>query len=108
MRTQGPARAPRPPDARLSARSRYSLHDSSPPPHTPARALAGGPLADQAPHFALAVHAVVLATGNASWLRALMPALEAVMGWVEANGIGAGGVFVVPGASGRADGGKHC
>lgn len=66
-----------------------------------------GPLADQAPHFIIGAHAAALATGNATFLRAMLPAMEALAGFLRVNGVDSGGVFLVPGASGLADGGHH-
>lgn len=64
---------------------------------------------DQTPNYILAVHSLAVTTGDKAWLTAQLPTLEAIAGYMLAEcGVGASGVFVDPGASGLADGGKHC
>lgn len=68
-----------------------------------------GPAQDQNPMFVVAVHAVAVATGDAAWLRRLLPALGAVAVYLEAGGVGAGGLFRAPnsGLSGSSGGGSN-
>ena len=68
-----------------------------------------GPAQDQNPMFVIAVHAVAVATGDAAWLRSLLPALRAVAAYLEAGGVGAGGLFRAPnsGLSGSGRGGSN-
>lgn len=68
-----------------------------------------GPMNDQTPNFILAVHGLALASGDRAWLASQLAPLEAIAGYMlGACGVGTGGVFVDPGASGLPDGGRHC
>jgi glycogen debranching enzyme len=63
-----------------------------------------GALQDQNPHFIIGVHALATATGDAAAARRLLPAVQAVADYLEANGLATTGIFTSP-ASGLANGG---
>lgn len=71
-----------------------------------------GPLQDENPMFFVAVYYTFLASGDAAWLAALRPSLDAMARYLAKRGLtlGAGGgapvVYKSP-ASGLADGGSH-
>lgn len=86
-----------------------------------------GPMNDQTPNYILAVHSLAISTGDKAWLETQvmtvflvapllsycstclqLPTVEAIAGYMLANGLADTGIFIMPGASGLADGGKHC
>ena len=66
-----------------------------------------GPLHDQVPHIILAVHSYVVSTGDRQFLESVFPIVQRVAGYMLRQGLEATGVFIVPGASGLPNGGKH-
>lgn len=62
----------------------------------------------QTPNYILAVHGLGVATGDAAWLASQLGPLEAIAAYMLGGcGVGTDGIFVDPGASGLADGGRH-
>ena len=63
-----------------------------------------GQLQDQNMHFIIGAHALALATGDAAAAQKLLPAVLALLDYLEANGMATTGIFTSP-ASGLANGG---
>ena len=70
-------------------RTRAYTHSSSPPPPAPP-------------------HSLACSTGDRQWLQQRLPSLTHIANFMLDNGVGDTGLFIMPNASGLADGGKHC